>query len=596
MNKKVNDILVYFTMCLILLIKSIGFIYFFVPEEDIGGSKTIFNILNYTFVWTTYMYLYVAFILLVTSFFFLLKGKGRVWYLFWVDLVLTVLLFADLVYFNGFSSFLSFFHIQSLSTIEEGASGIGSLINPQFFILFIDLLVLIPIMIVTAKTNEISKRSPIIFILILLVAVNGICNTERWSTFTGLRYQPSDTMITQSPIGYHLHDIYTYVESQYRTVSKEEKDSVHKWMNENKEELPNNEYYGLFKEQNLITIHFESLEQFVINEKVNGQEITPNLNKLLKNSLYFDNYHEIVNEGISSDAEFTTNTSLYPIRKGAVSYVYPELKYNTLPAILNQNGYETTIYHPDKEIFWNWEKMHTSLGFKNIYSESDYHCEERTSIGITDGCLLNKVSDFIQKQKKPFYSSVVTMTSHMPFIMPEEHQELKLDKNLENTELGHYFQAIHYTDKQLGLFLDKLEEQGLMDNTVVAVYGDHMGVHKYYFNQVSAMEGIKPEWKDISFKVPLIIYQKNYLDAKTISVLGNQADFLPTISYLLGINDSYYKDYAMGKVLVNTTKEYTLLNDGSILFDKPISEEERKHILDSFIISETITKMNNHKE
>lgn len=584
---KLNDVMIYLTMCLMLFIKSFVFIFLFLPKG------TDLNLgLNYIFI-TTSMYVYFAFILFVTSFYFLIRGKHRSWYLFSINLLLTIIMFADLVFFSGFNSFLSLFHVKELSTIGEASSGIGSLIQPKYYFLFIDIILLIPIMVVTSKTNSSTKRSPIIFVLLLLIAGNCFTDSHRVHVFERLRYEPSDTMITQSPIGYHLYDAYSFIKSKYRHVNDKEKEMVNEWWKANKEELPVNEYSGVFKGKNLLTVHFESLEQFVINERVNGQEITPNLNKLLKNSLYFDNYHEIVNEGTSSDAEFTTNTSLYPIRKGAVAYVYPNLKYNTLPTILNQNGYQTNVYHSDKKIYWNWGELHQSLGFTNLYSEPDYQCNEYTAVGVSDGCFLSKLPDFIEKQKEPYYSFAVMMTSHMPFELPESYLELKLDESLEGTTLGNYFQAIHYSDKQLGLMLEQLDQRGLLDNTVVAVYGDHMGIHKYYANEVSGMKDIKEEWKEVSYKVPLIIYQKDYNKPKTISVAGNQTDFLPTMSYLLGIESKYYTDYAMGKVLVNTNRDYTLLNNGKIINGESLSDSEKTHLLNSFIVSDTIVNLNN---
>ncbi|WP_052947835.1 LTA synthase family protein [Aneurinibacillus tyrosinisolvens] len=298
--KKTNDILVYFTMSLVLLIKSFAFIFLF--KNTI--STYIFTLTN--------IYIYISFILLVTSFYFLMKSKHRTWYLFSIDVIITIILFADLVFYNGFSSFLSLFHLKELASVSEAKSGIGSLINLKYFTLFIDIIVLIPIMIAISKRNSPVKRSPILFVILIFVALNCFTDKNRLSKLQHLRYMQSDTMITQSPIGYHVYDIYSFIKSKNRTVSKKEIQTVSDWIKVNKEELPNNEYSGLFKGKNLLTVQFESLEQFVINEKADGQEITPNLNKLLKNSLYFNNYHQIINEGSSSDAEFATNTSLYP--------------------------------------------------------------------------------------------------------------------------------------------------------------------------------------------------------------------------------------------------------------------------------------------
>lgn len=577
--QRLYDILIFLFFCFALFIKSIIFISFIMPEDTLGNTVLIPSI-----------YIYITFIFAVSSFYFLSKSAKKFWYLYFINIILSVIMILDLVYYNGFSSFISLFHSKEIVNIGEAKNGINGLIDIKYFTVLIDNILILPIVIILSKLNLNTKRRPIIFILIMFICINCFYDKNRLTVFEFLRYRPRDTMITQSPLGYHIYDIYTYLKYKTYRVNNEDINKSVEWLSENKENLPDNSYKGIFKGKNLLSIQFESLEQFVINEKVNGEEITPNLNRLLKNSIYFDNYHEIVNEGTSSDAEFSSNTSLYPIRKGAVAFVYPKIQYNTLPNVLNNNGYLTSIYHPDKTYFWNWAEINSSIGFKKLYDETNYKCTDYIGIGISDACYLNKVADFVKAQQQPFYSFVPTLTSHMPFEMPEEYNELKLDNSMKDTVLAHYLQAIHYSDKQLGMMIDKLDKNGLLDNTVVTIHGDHMGVHKYYNDEVSKMNNINTKWKDKDYRVPLIIYQKNYSFPETIHIPGNQTDFAPTLCYLLGIEGNYYKEHFMGKNLVNTNKNYTLLNDGSILTEKELDEKVKEHVLKSFEISDTIIK------
>lgn len=94
-----------------------------------------------------------------------------------------------------------------------------------------------------------------------------------------------------------------FTNSKLYTLSYQDKEEIKEWYDKNIENLPDNQYAGMVKGKNLLVIQVESLENFVINQKIQGQEITPNLNRLLKNSLYFDNYHENVNNGISPDSD-----------------------------------------------------------------------------------------------------------------------------------------------------------------------------------------------------------------------------------------------------------------------------------------------------
>ena len=204
----------------------------------------------------------------------------------------------------------------------------------------------------------------------------------------------------------------------------------------------------------------ESLENFVVNQKFQGQEITPNLNKLLKNSLYFNNYHENVNCGTSSDADLMTNTGVYPVRDGSTFFRYPHNEYQqALPKQLEALGYSTYAIHPDKGFFWNVRPALLSIGFQNFYDSGDYDVKETIGLGISDKDYLPQVDAIIEKEKQPYYSFVVTLTSHAPFDLPNKNRTLKLTNGFQKNILGDYLQSIHYTDAALGNFLDELEKR-----------------------------------------------------------------------------------------------------------------------------------------
>ncbi|WP_415338305.1 sulfatase-like hydrolase/transferase, partial [Clostridium perfringens] len=152
-------------------------------------------------------------------------------------------------------------------------------------------------------------------------------------------FAPQVNMDDLGMVGYHEYDLTSYILKKDKKLSTEEKVEINKWFEENKETLPDNKYKGLGKGKNLIIIQWESLENFAINYKVDGQEITPNMNKLLSNSLYFDNIYEQNKNGTTSDAELMANTSLLPISESAYFIQYPWKKQNTLQRLLEKHGY-----------------------------------------------------------------------------------------------------------------------------------------------------------------------------------------------------------------------------------------------------------------
>jgi phosphoglycerol transferase MdoB-like AlkP superfamily enzyme len=132
----------------------------------------------------------------------------------------------------------------------------------------------------------------------------------------------------------------------------------------------------LLKGKNLIFIQLESFENFVIGQKINNQEITPNLNRFLKNSIYFDSIEEQVHLGTSSDSDLLVNASVYPVRSGSTFFRYPDNTYNSLPKLLEKSGYSTLAIHPDKGAYWNWMPALKSMGFQKCIDASYFNMTE----------------------------------------------------------------------------------------------------------------------------------------------------------------------------------------------------------------------------
>ena len=564
-----------------------------------GSASMNFGIMYFTppAIWA-----HIAIVTLIASFVYLFKGKGRMWAAIVIDILVTILFIADIWYYRVNGTFLSIRHI-----IEPGIfNPIGkSLFNfkPIDLLFLLDFVILFLVYKFTGLKN-VKYKSSLKTRLIAFISVFGISAIvigfghyyldiakKSDKVLFRIAWAPFQTFSDISPLGYHGYDIYYYTNKEM-TLTDAEKNEIKTWFDENKEDLPDNKYKGMFEGKNLIAIQVESLENFVIGQKVYGQEITPNINKLLKNSLYFDNIKEQNNSGISSDCDLMVNTSMLPVRNGSTFFGYPWTEYNTLQDLLNSKGYNTISTHPEVPGNWNWAEAHKSFKADKIWDASQFDQSEVIGLGMSDESYLKQIGDKLKNEKQPFYTFLVTLTSHGPFEVPEDKQYLNLPEDLNENMLGAYFQSVRYTDEAIGKFINQLKEEGLLENTVIMLYGDHCGVHKFYEDDIkdSPLEG--DWWKDNEKEIPFMIYNPS-IQGETISKEGGQIDFLPTIAYLLGFNRDAFDSTAMGRVLVNTNRNAIILNDGEIVGNP--TPKEKAHLEKSFNIADMVIQGNYFK-
>lgn len=548
---------------------------------------------------------YSAFILAFMSFYFLFKSKGRLWFLIGINIFLTFFILLDLWYFRGFNTVPSVIIIKQTANLDSMSGSVLSMMSPYDIIFILDIILIAVVAFIYKNIFSTGKRNLINFALMFLLSIcfifyvpftTNVLKKDHGKSYLFSMYDPNDTSRYFSPIGYHMFNLYTvWRDSKPLELTEAQKLEIKQWFQDKKENLPDNEYKGLYKDKNLILIQVESLESFVINKKVNGKEITPTLNRLLKNSLYFPKINEQVNEGTSSDSDLMVNTSVYPIRQGSTFFSYPGTSYNSLPKLMQDKGYSTLAIHPDKGAFWNWMEGLKGVGFEKCIDYYGFNIDETIGLGLSDSSYFKQIVPILQKQKQPFYSFMVTLTSHGPFDLPKQYRELDLPLELDSNNLGGYFESIHYTDKQLGIFLENLEKQGLLDNSVIAITGDHNGVHKYYNDKIALLKNPEPWWTEVTNHIPLIIYEKNNNSPKEFGVIGGQVDTMPTLCYLMGVEEDKYLNTTMGRNLLKTNKSFAVLTNRTYVGD-PASEEEKEKAIKGLEIADKIIKSNYFKD
>jgi phosphoglycerol transferase MdoB-like AlkP superfamily enzyme len=472
--------------------------------------------------------------------------------------------------------------IFSKGVLIDMDQSIISLIKATDFLLILDIPVLI-FLIKIYKNNIIIKRKITLFaiaffasVFLIIMQFNQLEDSRMLGNY---RLHP----LVMSPIGNHMFDIYRFAYEKGDNLNSDDIALIRNWLEENsKNNTLDNKYrflHGLAKGKNIIAIQFESLENILINQSYFNQEITPNINKILKSSIYFNNIYEQVREGNSSDAEFMFNASIYPISNGSTFLRFGDNKYNSLPYILNSYGYNSVAIHGDDKEFWNRDRVFPALGFNNYIHEEDFNYVKKDGMGIADESLFLQTYDELEKLNKPFYTFIITLTSHMPFDISDYLRSLALPNNDYSCN---YLESIHYTDKVFGDFYNRLNECGMLDDTILVIYGDHEGVHKYYDTYLPDNNG----------HVPFIIHIPG-LEGFVVDKLGGQIDMMPTLLYLLGIdNNDYYKSL-MGRNLFSNSPSSVLLPSGEIIGNTGKSEHLKKaNDIANLIISGNYFKQN----
>ncbi|MBN1039982.1 LTA synthase family protein [Clostridium botulinum] len=590
------SILKFFTV-ITMLIKSI----IFIAILNIDTTDKILK-KNISFKFTI---IYLAFILFVYSFGYLFSKNRQTTFYIILNSLYTLLLIADLSYFRANRDLLGLKNILFENTFNPLQNSLMNL-RPVDLIFIIDIILLLT-WVIKGKIQNNNKRSlkkffSTIIISVFMIIGSCICVDalqlgefgdsiifNQWTTLMEVK--------APGPIGYHIVEGTRSINKYFNDKpSSEDKKEIEDWLTFNKEKIEDNEYKGLLKGKNVIFLQIESLENFVINQKTNGKEITPFLNKLASEGLYFNNFYEQNNAGNSIDCDFMINTSIYPLGNKITALNYGENVYpNSLPRILQRDGYFTISSHAELPNEFNWTELHkNSFGANELWTINDYVYEESVGYGLSDKSFLSQTADKLKDIKQPFFIQLPTLSNHGPFDLNEKYRQLNLPDEVNDSYLGGYFESVLYTDNQLEMFYNKLNESGLLDDTVLVIYGDHTGVHKYYNEDIQDIDYENNWWDEVDHKIPLIIYSKN-MEHKIVNKTGGQIDILPTICYLLGIDDDSYRNSTMGRILVNTNRNAITIKGNHIMGNVKPSDEE--HVSKAYEIGEKIIKTNyfNHK-
>lgn len=399
----------------------------------------------------------------------------------------------------------------------------------------------------------------------------------------------------------------------------------------------NNKFTGILKDKNIIFVHMESIQDFVMDLEFNGVEIAPNVKRLANEGMYFSNFYPQVSTGTSSDTEFTLLTSLMPASSGIVFVSYYNRNYITIPKLLNNEDYYTFSMHGNLVSMWNRAKAHPSLGYQHLFFEEsfDYTEDDVINLGINDKLFFEEaipILENIEQENNNYMGTIITLSNHSPFTFIDKYGEvdfsqtiIKSDEKtgitselitnyLDGTAVGNYLTSVHYADDALGEFIDYINISPAFDDTIFVFYGDHDAkltrkelnyLYNYNPEDGSTYTAEDEEYTlydtfahDLNKKTPLIIWTKNkslkYTFTGEVDYYMGMIDVAPTILNMFGLQNPYALGHDIFNIrdnnivafpngnfvtnmlyYNNSIGEYKVINENTIIDENYISEKKK---------------------
>ena len=356
-------------------------------------------------------------------------------------------------------------------------------------------------------------------------------------------------------LGYSANQ--TYVANKERSkASEEDLKPVEEYIQQHYAK-PNPEYFGMAKGRNVIYIHLESFQQFLIDYKLKVDdkeyEVTPFLNSLYhsKETFAFSNVFNQVKAGKTSDAETMIETGLFGLNQGSFMVNYGGTNtQQAAPFILSKNGYNSSaVFHGNAGSFWNRNTAYKQWGY-NYFFDASYFTKQNSSnsfqYGLNDKYMLKDSIKYLERLQQPFYTKFITVSNHYPYTTSLSGDDLgfPLAKTQDETING-YFATANYLDSSIKAFFDYLKESGLYKNSIIVLYGDHYGISNSRNPALAPLLGKNSEtWSSYDNamlqRVPYMVVIPGMDKGGIIDTYGGEIDMLPTLEHLLGIESNKF--------------------------------------------------------
>ena len=481
---------------------------------------------------------------------FLAKEKKTFKWIIRLNLIASIWLFFNIVYYRSFTDFITLPTLTQVQNASDLGPSVLALFKAYDILYFLDTIILCTLYKINVKKMGIvkPKRRTVAIVFLAGIAIFSANLALAEADRPQLLSRTFDRNFIVKYLGLYNYTIYDAIQNtktyaQRATASSSDITDVVNFTKATNAE-PNPEYFGAAKGKNVIYLHLESMQNFLINYKLNGEEVTPFLNSLAASSdfMYFDNFFHEVGQGKTADAEFMLENSLFGLPQGAAFTTQSQNTYHAAPAILKQQGYTSAVFHGNYKSFWNRDKMYKALGYDKFFDAEHYDMneEDTVSYGLMDKPFYEQTIPKLETLPQPFYTKLIPVSHHFPYEIDQELTTIE-KHTTGDASVDNYFQTARYADEALKELFAYLKESGLYDNSVIVMYGDHYGISDNHMRAMSEVLG-----KDVGAfengqlqRVPLLIHVPG-VEGGTMHQYGGQIDLQPTLLHLLGIDTSDY--------------------------------------------------------
>ncbi|MEJ2582488.1 MAG: LTA synthase family protein, partial [Acidobacteriota bacterium] len=512
---------------------------------------------------------------------FVLPERFRGWARWVMVAGVTLLLWADSVYLRFFGDLPAASALSGFGQLRETGASAREMVMLRDLWLWLDLLPgLVLILVATRLRRVVRPRPSRAAAAALGVVVVAGC-------FAGARLALTQPMLigqvfrrtaVAEEIGVLNLHLVDGAESIARGVFKTELDpdkfdEITTWFREiAPQRAGTGPLFAVAEGANLVMLQVESLQTFVIGLEIDGQEVTPFLNRWADDGLWFSNVTDQTGQGRSSDAELMTQASLLPTAGGAAAFRFAADDFTGLADVLSERGYDTLSAVPFEGTFWNRRQTHAAYGYRRSFFVEDFAAGETVGWGLSDRAFLEQVVQKLAVADRPFAAYLLTLSLHHPFEgFPSQLETLDIGK-WDGTPFGNFLHTMHFFDASLAGFVAALDRQGLADSTAIAVWGDHDAGFPWTEETASAMGAPHDTvgWY-LSQEVPLFIRVPGveWTNAERVVPAGH-IDVAPTLLALLGVDPAPYP--FLGRNLLGNhgdrpvVGEYGCWRDSKLLF------------------------------
>lgn len=526
----------------------------------------------------TYIYMAVAFISILIAIPMLVRGRARFWVALILNLLVSILLFMNEIYYGYSSNLVSISQISNLQYGKEISVALPSLLHATNILYFADIVILI--ILYCCKTIKLKKQRRVAYIFgivyVILVLLLFVPKIKVWVADAEEHKFNKIQQIQKTGIfGYHYidlkHNLNLKKNAKYKT-----KEAVMKEYESLKEQYNTkyillNDYTGIAKDKNIIIIQLESVQNFVAFKTINGKEITPNINKFLRANVEFTNMQN-QSYSTTADSEFAMMNSVYPLENGMCFSQYPANDYDNIFKEFKSDGYENIYIHGNRGSFWNRQSVYSRLPIDKLYFDDIFDENvERICEYVSDEQVYRRIVEEMKNTDGKFAVNIIAASSHIAFDLPGiENKEAKVNIDVgdkyRGTLFGNYLEAMNYVDYAFGIFISELQEAGLYDDSVILIYGDHAGLQMYneemidYLNTYGYMNDVQTQ---INYSNVLCGLKIPGVESTQITLPKSRLDIKPTLMNLCGIEDKF----SLGQDLFSS-KNFVCINNARIITDK----------------------------